>query len=391
MNQDVSRTHDHVFHRNRGCGQPVEEPEGLRFLSRVSIDSEHGQRSLRDAFDVASEQIAALAIDERFVGVPMRQALFIDTETTGLGRGDDTIPFLVGLGRMQHKEFLVEQWMMREDDAERAMLCWFSERLRDASAIVSFNGKSFDWPLLRARCLRHRVPINATLPHLDLLHVSRRIFRERLRSMRLSELEASVLGVRRFHDVSGAEIPERYLDFLDDGDLVPMLDVVEHNRLDLLALPALLGRMAVDYNRPTTQCDDFLMHSAESLGYARVAERNGDSVRMVAFCDSAEQGPEDRSAAQAAWMKAKHHRREGDLIREEEALIVALRRSDDDVMLAHTRLQLSKFYEHRKKDFDSALLHAAHTSDAEGEDASLRRVERLKKRLERMGNTNGAK
>ena len=180
--------------------------------------------------------------------------VFFDLETTGLGGGAGTYAFLVGCG-----------WFDDEGGSSRGSICSFASRdersllalvageLARAGALVSFNGKSFDAPMLETRYLYHRLEwAAARLPHLDMLHVARRFWRAGRRPVRtprpaesscsLSALERQPLGTRREGDVSGFEIPARYFHFVRTGDARPLQIVFEHNRLDLLSLAALTAR-----------------------------------------------------------------------------------------------------------------------------------------------------
>src|SRR5262249_28864120 len=138
---------------------------------------------------------------------------------------------------------------------ERPLLALVADELDRAGALVSFNGKSFDAPLLETRYLFHRVSTNVrTLPHVDVLHPARRFWKTRSASARayhaadadacsLASLEKQMLGVRRVGDVPGLEIPRRYFQFIRTGDSRPLAAVLEHNRLDLLTLAALTARL----------------------------------------------------------------------------------------------------------------------------------------------------
>jgi len=173
-----------------------------------------------------------------------RKAVFVDTETTGLAGGTGTYAFLVGLGFYRGDEFVVRQYFLRDYPEEDAMLSAIAADLAPFTCLVSFNGKSFDWPLLetRFRMARRRPPLSGA-PHLDLLHPARRIWSARLQGCSLQDLERSILGVVRQGDVPGARIPALYFDYLRSGDASPLVQVVEHNRLDILSLAALAGWM----------------------------------------------------------------------------------------------------------------------------------------------------
>jgi uncharacterized protein YprB with RNaseH-like and TPR domain len=180
--------------------------------------------------------------------------VFFDLETTGLGGGAGTYAFLVGCGWFdQDGGFVTRQHLLVRIADERSLLAVVAGELARAGALVSFNGKSFDVPMLETRYLYHRLePAAAHLPHLDMLHVARRLWRGGTAADRdsaaaesscsLSALERHPLGTRRQGDVSGVEIPARYFHFVRTGDARPLRIVFEHNRLDLLTLAALTAR-----------------------------------------------------------------------------------------------------------------------------------------------------
>lgn len=257
------------------------------------------------------------------------------------------------------------------------MLHWLRERVQQSSCVVSFNGKAFDWPLLRTRFVLNRVPAPSLPPHLDLLHCARRVLRPRLQSVRLVELERKVLGMYREDDVSGALIPQLYFDYLDGGDISPMAKVIEHNANDLIALAALVAELVGHFDEVHGSDDP-----RDHLAYAKVAERTGDPARARSFAVAAANGGgEARCTVEACLLNARMARRGGEIDDEERALLGALEAADTDELRAAVRVALAKFYEHRRKDLARALEHATGTALAEGEAAAERRVNRLRRRL----------
>jgi len=173
-----------------------------------------------------------------------QQWLFLDTETTGLMGGTGTYPFLVGLAWWEGGGLEVEQLFMREYSEERSVLAALAERLAERPVLVTFNGKSFDWPLLETR---YRMTRSITPPvlraHLDFLHPARNLWRLRLGSVRLSQLERHVLGWDRGADLVSELIPRIYLDFVRHGHANALVPVFQHNQMDLRGLAGLSGRI----------------------------------------------------------------------------------------------------------------------------------------------------
>jgi len=168
--------------------------------------------------------------------------VFLDTETTGLSGGTGTFAFLVGVSQLTPDGLEFTQFLLRDPAEERAMLTALSQYMTDARAVVTYNGKSFDIPLLNNRYLIHRLDSPfAGLDHIDLLHMARKIWKKKLVSKRLSAVETEILRVERTIDeVPGYLVPQVYFDYLKSGDARPLIGVLYHNEMDVLSLTALL-------------------------------------------------------------------------------------------------------------------------------------------------------
>jgi uncharacterized protein YprB with RNaseH-like and TPR domain len=372
------------------CPQPPPEPQnlpvtrsntphGTLYVSERRLDWEHshGTGRLACAMQAAPHAVAELALDDSFGAVDPRRMLYLDTETTGLSAGAGILPFLIGVGFFADGAFRVEQSLLIHVGHEAPMLHRLSERLADASAIVTYNGKAFDWPLLRNRFVLNRMTLPEKRPHLDLLHCARRVFKFRLDSVRLVDVEAQVLDFVREGDVEGRAIPELYWESLRSGDGSLLAPVLEHNANDVIALAAMVGKLA----RGLCSIDEH-DDARDRLGYALVAERNNDPVRALAFARAASKC-EQLSAAALVFL-ATLERRAGNFASAAAALERALRdghptpRERADI---HTRL--AKLFEHQLNDLPRALEHAHHTLRAEGPAARERRITRLVRRIAR--------
>lgn len=340
----------------------------------------HGRVPVADALGVAPATLASLALDDGLRGVDPRRLLFLDTETTGLAGGTGTVPFLVGLGWFEDESFRCEQLLLRRLGEEAPILERLAERVREASGIVTFNGKSFDWPLLRTRAVLARVPLPTPAAHLDLLHCARRVYRPRMPDgVRLVQLEQEVLGMAREHDVDGAEIPGLYFAFLRGVEANAMGPILEHNALDLLALAALIARLGASWESDAgTWADD----PRDQLGLAGVARRAGDPGRAWAFARAAVDAGElpRPQAHRGQRLVAELARRRGDVAAEGAALEAALELAEGQDVAA-THLALAKHHEHRSRHLGRALDHARRTAAAEGAAASAHRVARLERRI----------
>ncbi|MGB5809096.1 MAG: ribonuclease H-like domain-containing protein [Polyangiales bacterium] len=362
-------------------GEAVQTEHGEVHLIDAYLEPRHhhGREPVASALSVSVERLAQLALDPAFEQVDMSKALFFDTETTGLAGGAGTVPFLIGIGWFEDESLRIQQLFLPELGHEAPMLHWLRERIASSSCVVSFNGKAFDWPLLRTRFVMNRVKAPELPPHLDLLHCARRILRARLRSVRLVELERKVLGMYRQDDVSGALIPQLYFDYLDGGAVSPMAKVIEHNANDLIALAALVAKLVSHFDEVHGEDDP-----RDHLAYAKVAERTGDPTRARSFAHAAAHGGGAASCTvEACMITARMARRDGDVQGEESALLQALEAADEELLRACVALALSKHYEHRRKDISRALEFARKTMLAEGDEGTERRVARLERRLGR--------
>jgi uncharacterized protein len=339
----------------------------------------HGDAPVRGAPGVAADVVSKLALDVGLAEVDPRRMLLLDTETTGLAGGMGTVPFLVGVGWFEDASLRVRQLLLRRPGEEAPMLHALAERLSWASCIVTYNGKSFDWPLVRNRFVLHRVPLPPPPPHLDLLHCARRVYKRRLTRLKLVDLETELLGMHREGDVPGFEIPNIYFRYLREGDTAGLAQVLEHNAHDLVALAALLARLAERFEA-LQAADDPRDH----LSYAEVAARAGDEARAVAFATAAAEGGGDEDCTvRACMLQARLARRRGDVDAERAALDRVLSMATDEGALAEAHLALAKLHEHRRGDFTQALVHAEAAAAWEGEEASTRRVTRLHRKRDR--------
>jgi uncharacterized protein len=342
----------------------------------------HGRFCIRDLAPLDMGRLAVLANDPLLKALDYREALFFDTETTGLAGGTGTVAFLIGLGWFEGDGFVTRQLFARDYAEERATLLDLMALLRERRFLVSFNGKAFDANLLASRFIMNRLPDPlASLPHLDLLHPARRLLSHRLADRRLGALEAALLGFEREGDCPGSEIPQRYFDWLRRRDGRLMADVFEHNRLDILSLAALAAHL-VELIHPDGETAN--THPGDRLAAARLflaRELPGEAVRLLdPLCGCA--SPE--TAREASRELSLHHKRAGRWA-EATALWEEMVRRDGGDRFA--LVELAKWQEHRRRDFRRALELTARACTAAGrispeERADLvRRRERLERKL----------
>ena len=202
--------------------------------------------------------------------------LFLDIETTGVVGGTGTYPFLVGIAWWDAGGLEIEQFFMREQSEEHSLLVALAEQITERPVVISFNGKSFDWPLLETRYRMTRVIQPPVLrAHIDFLHPARNLWRLRLGSVRLPELEKHILGWNRGADVMSELIPQFYFDYLRGGPPEPLVPIFLHNQMDLRGLAGLATRVLALLENPEIHGRDAL----EIFGLSRICERRGESLR----------------------------------------------------------------------------------------------------------------
>ena len=276
----------------------------------------------------------------------MQDLLFLDTETTGLSRGAGTVAFLVGVGYFTDRQFVVEQFLMRDYDEEPFLLEEIHRLLQRFPVLVTFNGRTFDMPILENRLLlnRYRGPESAV--HADVLYASRRVWKLRLKQCNLQRLEENILGIAREDDLPGALIPQTYFQYLKNRDFEPVRRIMVHNRQDIVSLSQLFFFLCRLHDQPETMtAPEDLFSLAAALQRSGKLEKAKKCFRM--------------SARDGMWTPAFHalaaqEKREGNAQRAVKLYTAMLRRREDTVDAC---IALAKLYEHQLKDCKHALLY----------------------------------
>jgi uncharacterized protein YprB with RNaseH-like and TPR domain len=325
---------------------------------------------LADACDASFPWLGVLALDETIAGCSLEGALFLDTETTGLAGGTGTVAFLVGLAwwSTEEERFVTELLFLPTFASEAAMLEHLEARLRAAKCLVTFNGKSFDVPLLKTRFALHRRAFPFEGPHLDLLHVARRLHRGRDFGVRLQALEQALFGLERVDDIPSAQVAQAYLAWLRGGDSTPVRAVLEHNVQDVLTM---VGLVAL-YGRPPAESR---LQGKELVAAARTATKAKALAHAKEVLEAAEgRGLDSGFAREFHLAKAALCKHEAAWSSAASSLEEARAWLDDDSV----RLDLAKLYEHRLRDARAAL-----ELTARGTGEGAERTEKRKRRLER--------
>jgi uncharacterized protein len=335
-----------------------------------------GRAAVAAAWEASAEVLALLALDPRLAACDPRRALFLDTETTGLSGGAGTVAFLVGLAWWEAGPgggaLVLEQVLVRALGKEAPMLEHVRKRIEAASMLVTFNGKAFDLPLLRTRFVMARLAPPAEPPHLDLLHVARRVHRDRSKTVpqacRLTALERDVLGFERVDDVISADIGARYMHFLHTGDWRSLLGVVEHNAWDVVAMAALVGV----YGEP----EHAGLAADHLVGIARTLRRAGALDRAMAAAQAAVDRDRPTVSLRSLRVRADIAKARGDRARALADFEILAAQADD----ATVRLELAKIYEHWMNRPDEAQRWAAQGT-GESPERSRARAQRLARKV----------
>jgi uncharacterized protein len=315
--------------------------------------------------------------------------LFLDTETTGLAGGTGTYAFLVGLAWWDAGGLQVEQLFLRDFSEEHSLLHELSSRLAERPVLVTFNGKSFDWPLLENRFTMTRaIKVPPLAAHLDLLHPARALWKLRLGSVRLVELERHVLdgerlGWHRGDDVASALIPQFYFDYLRGGTADPLAGVVKHNQMDLRGLAALFGKINSLLDERQSLADE---DSLDLFGLSKFLQRRGDNKRAHSTCVQAlDAGLPTEFRPRATRELALMAKRQGDTSAA-AALWHELARDPTDGLEACE--QLAIHFERKAKDLERALEFAQlalaklqHQCIPSRDPYALQRTRRLEEKL----------
>ena len=295
------------------------------------------------AFDLMRRTVMLMQGEDMPENFDPRRILYLDTETTGFA-GAGTVAFLVGVGRLSDEGFTVRQYLMRDYPEEKFLLEKVARELDDADVICTFNGRSFDVPLLRDRFLMNRMsPACLELPHIDLLHMARRVWKLWLNRCNLGRLEEAVLGVARTDDIPGGEVPQRYFSYLKTGQFDLLRDVIKHNAQDIASLCVLLSHMAWLYEHPEQAA---FGEDVFSMGVALERMKHPEEARR---CYRLATG---KMKTPGQLRLARSYRRAGDRNQAREIWQAMVIRREGGV---EPYIELAKHYEHVEKDIPAAL------------------------------------
>jgi uncharacterized protein len=326
-------------------------PFGETFIVESHYPSDHRQGSFDLNINKPLNTISSWIRDERLKDCKPQEMVFLDTETSGLSGGAGTYAFLIGVGHLTETGFHLIQYFMRDPFEEPAQLAAFASFLDEGHGLVTFNGKTFDVPLLNSRFITNGEisPLKSNV-HLDLLPLARRLWRDSLPSRSLGTLERHILGAQRTQaDVPGWQIPSLYFDYIHSGDARPLKNVFYHNAMDILSLAALLNLIATLIEEPLNINSE---HGLDILATAKLYEelgRNEEAASLYTRSLDCNLPNQFRSEAIRRWSFLE--KRFGNL-----DLALGLWRQATNFDDIYAFIELAKYYEHRMGDFTEALL-----------------------------------
>jgi uncharacterized protein YprB with RNaseH-like and TPR domain len=323
-----------------------------------------------------------------------KKLIFVDLETTGLAGGTGTYAFLIGLGHIELDQIVVRQYLLPDFGHEWLMLKFVDLAIQNFEHIASFNGKSFDIPLLNNRFILNRmVPIMEDMPHVDLLHAARRIWKRRLPSCDLQTLETYILDYMRIGDIPGELIPQLYFEFIRKREAFIMADVLEHNFHDIVNLVLLSLKISAIAESPL----EYLHFTQDHYSLAHYYFQNNhfeEALPLLEFILDAKDSDRELGLS-AFFLLALIFKKLKKSTESKKYLWELLNRQYHHPKVIE---ELAKFYEHEDKDYqtakqivDKGLRYLETVQQLNGDSELSKYLPELKHRLKRLNRKLGRK
>ena len=379
------------FIKEKLAGEIIEN-EGGDFYKRevhYDLDRNHGFYQLGEIFDHKFTDLKVLLnkeeknlFEDKSMKDILNNFLFIDTETTGLMGGTGTLPFMIGAGFFEDNNFIVRQYFMRDYDDEYALLLDLKNLIKTNDYLVSFNGKTFDLPLLNTRFVLNRMNKPEADFHFDLLHISRRVWNH-LPSCSLGNLEKEILDIYRRDDVPGSEIPKIYFKYLRKKDPLLVAPVFKHNLIDIVSLVILLKHLLEVYNN-TRNCQ---LSANELYNLGRHWEKKKELKKSIDFLEEAKEKSQkykldEDIAKKLSWQYKREDNWDKAVLIWEEMI-----KNNQGKLFPYR--ELAKYYEHQLKNYQKAKKYVIMAEDILREKRILfenynDKKEKLEHRLKRL-------
>ncbi len=326
------------------------------FQASYPLDKKYGRIQLASGMKISGNILSCLSRDPSFQELDLATALFVDLETTGLSGGTGVVPFLVGVGYYRDNKFHVSQYFLGDLAEEERMIDELGQFFREMNfqSVVTFNGKSFDLPLLETRFILYRKPfLLSELPHLDFLFPARSLWRHKHESCRLFHLAREVVEADRAEDIPSAEIPWRYFQYLQTGNFTLVEPILYHNKEDILSLLGVVaaGAMILEENEETCLSD-----AMDFFGAGKVLEKTGDLDKSIRYFEKALNGSlSDEVSLEARRRLSLYFKRNGEW--EKAVPLWQEMVSSHNINRHHlfSFRELAMYFEHKLKKYEEAL------------------------------------
>lgn len=313
---------------------------------RYPLSYRHGRYKLEDLSDYPFQNSGAcLGLPE---GLAREELLFLDTETTGLAGGAGTVAFMIGIAYFTGDEVVLEQYIMRDYDEEPDQLEAVKSRIEERSNLVTFNGKCYDFPLLKDRFIMNRLEPPVLANHLDLLHPARSLWRH-LPSCSLKALERQVIDFKRGPDIDGSQVPEQYFQYLKEKDFSLLQPIIEHNKDDIISMISLANHL--DEIVSLSNSIDWNGNKAYNLGY--VFEKNNQLEKSISLYEQARELQKSDRLLTRIEKKLSWQYKRADLYGKAVEIWQEMIREKRGGLFPW--VELAKYYEHQAKEYNLAV------------------------------------
>jgi uncharacterized protein len=362
-------------------GEEVRTPQGCHFeTGRIwERHRRHGSLDISSLVEMPADLLTCIS-ERAITDCDCSKWAFLDTETTGLAGGSGTYAFLIGVGRITPQGFELKQFFMRDLSEEASLLHGLSEYLSQFDALITYNGRTYDQPLLETRYRMARMkPPFSRMEHLDILFGARRLWKLRFDSCRLVDLENQILGVEREGDLPGEMIPYVYFEYLRKREAGRIVPILHHNAIDILTLACLTAIVPRAFQSPE---EAPLTHGAEMVGLGRWLYRCEQYDKaLVLFRRGLKKGLRDDLMFRTLWDVARIEKKLGN---QNAAIAVYSELADGRNPFRLPALEeLAKYYEHKERNYAMALEFTLTALSHCDTDALRHRKARLERRVAR--------
>ncbi len=366
-------------------GEVVRTAAGEHFETEKLFERHrrHGSMDISNLCELPPDLLEPLSGGAVASSPPAKWA-FLDTETTGLAGGTGTYAFLIGVGHIDPAGFRLRQFFMRDYGEEPSLLRRLSEHLAQFDVLITYNGKTYDQPLLETRFRMARAPQPfARMAHLDLLFGARRLWKLRLESCRLVELENRILGVERQGDLPGEMIPYYYFEYLRTQQAFKLAPIFHHNAVDILSLACLTAIVPFAFRAPE---ETTFRHGADVIGLARwvlAAGRDEEALRLLRR--AVDLGLPDDLLFRTLWDIGAMEKRLGRW--DAAAAIFTDLAASRNAYRVRALRELAIHYERRERNYGAALETTRRAIELEDTFELRRREGRLERRAQKFTNS----